>query len=244
MSSNVFAVLRDGNRKNTRKAKDAESNDKKRLDMLRFADSTLAWDDDSDSRSSPKATIRTDDISNEGEIDSQDSENESESESEEEDGDEEKDECEGPVQNTDKTIKEKVKTPVKILSKKEKKKIEMEELESVLADLGIPVEDSRTNGENGNEQVEVPVDGVNGTIKKTKKKKKKATTTKDTPPVHAPESTICSETPACADIKTVIKSKGKKKKAGESTAVKLAREEALKAKNKKKNRDKALFNQF
>lgn len=106
--------------------------------MLRFADSTLAWDDDSDSRSSPKATIRTDDISNEGEIDSQDSENESESESEEEDDDEEKDECEGPVQNTDKTIKEKVKTPVKILSKKEKKKIEMEELESVLADLGIP----------------------------------------------------------------------------------------------------------
>ena len=57
--------------------------------MLRFADSTLAWDDDSDSRSSPKATIRTDDISNEGEIDSQDSENESESESEEEDDDEE-----------------------------------------------------------------------------------------------------------------------------------------------------------
>lgn len=44
--------------------------------------------------------------------------------------------------------------------------------------MSILVEDSRTNGENGNEQVEVPVDGVNGTIKKTKKKKKKATTTK------------------------------------------------------------------
>ena len=66
----------------------------------------------------------------------------------------------------------------------------------------------------------------------------------DTPSVDAPEELATVETPACADIKTVIKSKGKKKKASESTAVKLAREEALKAKNKKKNRDKASFNQF
>lgn len=46
------------------------------------------------------------------------------------------------------------------------------------------------------------------------------------------------------DIKSVLKSKGGKKKKSESSAVKIAREEALKAKSKKKNRDKSTFNEF
>lgn len=46
------------------------------------------------------------------------------------------------------------------------------------------------------------------------------------------------------DIKSVVKGKGGKKKKTENSAVRIAREEALKAKSKKKNRDKATFNEF
>lgn len=51
--------------------------------------------------------------------------------------------------------------------------------------------------------------------------------------------------PAIVDIKSVLKTKGGKKKGkSESSAVRIAREEALKAKSKKKNRDKSTFNEF
>lgn len=50
------------------------------------------------------------------------------------------------------------------------------------------------------------------------------------------------------DIRSVVKTKAsgskKKKAVSESSAVRIAREEALKAKSKKKNRDKATFNEF
>lgn len=65
--------------------------------------------------------------------------------------------------------------------------------------------------------------------------------------VFVPVETKPAETeePAIVDIRSVVKGKaGKKKKTTESSAVRLAREEALKAKAKKSKKDKATFNEF
>lgn len=62
--------------------------------------------------------------------------------------------------------------------------------------------------------------------------------------VEATESTSSASVDV-VDIKSVLKSKSKGKKKTESTALKVAREEVLKAKDsKKKNRDKSTFNEF
>ncbi|TYZ68809.1 hypothetical protein PybrP1_011656 [[Pythium] brassicae (nom. inval.)] len=125
------------------------------------------------------------------------------------------------------------------LSKKEQKQKEAEEFEAALAELGIATDAPVTEAKKAAEKPEPEPAAASDAAKKKKKsgKKKPAADAK-------PAEAEAQEEPAIVDIKSVLKSKGGKKKKNESSAVRIAREEALKAKSKKKNRDKSTFNEF
>ncbi|OWZ18495.1 hypothetical protein PHMEG_0007397 [Phytophthora megakarya] len=124
-------------------------------------------------------------------------------------------------------------TPARTLSKKEKKELENKEFEAALADLGIQTEDSPKPKEEKEEAKAETPSAASSDKKKKKKKGKK--------PTKAAEPEAASS--EVVDIKAVMKTKGKKKKAAEPAAVRIAREEKAKAKNKGK-KDKSSFNEF
>jgi hypothetical protein len=87
--------------------------------------------------------------------------------------------------------------------------------------------------------------GESSSSSKKKKKGKKKPTAEAAAAAPAADETP-TELPSATDIQKLLKAKTAKKKStsNEPMALKIAREEALKAKNKKKNRDKAGFNEF
>uniref|UniRef100_M4BJ19 Uncharacterized protein n=1 Tax=Hyaloperonospora arabidopsidis (strain Emoy2) TaxID=559515 RepID=M4BJ19_HYAAE len=236
--SNVFSALQPEKR-SKKKATDAATTATPNSMFASFVNnpsSTTAWGDDSDEEVHVPPTPHPNPPAGNQEEEEEDEESESESESEEEE-----EESVKPVAATD--GKKAVVGPIRTLSRKEKKELEMQELDAALAALGIET-DSGAAADNKPMKKEQDVDQKQvdtGSLDKKSKKKKKG---------KKPAKTVESETPVVGaaatgvvDIKAVMKTKSKKKKAVEPEAVRIAREEKTKGKNKGK-KDKSSFNEF
>uniref|UniRef100_A0AAV1UE83 DUF4604 domain-containing protein n=1 Tax=Peronospora matthiolae TaxID=2874970 RepID=A0AAV1UE83_9STRA len=245
--SNVFSALQPEKR-SRKKASDAATTAAPNSMFASFVNNpsaTTAWGDDSDEEVHvpPTPTPPAGNQEEEEEESASESESESESEEEEEEEDEERIK---PVAATD--GKKAVVGPIRTLSKKEKKELEMQELDAALAALGIEPDSGAAGDDKPMKQKEPDVDlqqVETGSLDKKSKKKKKG---KKPAKTSESETSVVGAAAAAAatgvvDIKAVMKTKSKKKKAVEPEAVRIAREEKTKGKNKGK-KDKSSFNEF